>query len=251
MEELGSGGVSGFHYRFYKSVELRGIGRAVGLDVDCEDALLEPHQVAHVRKRRDRVAGIVVVLAARKDADDLPLYWEEHFVLRGERLGGIDGNLVSDPATECARRMDAKHDRVALKVESSGARGTDLVGSREIVGVYAKKDRRKDSFAVREENARVDLGRDARDARKCTDRRGDIALVCNNVATHRENGDMRLEAKYLLLPLVAKARHHAPDNDDGGDAEHHAKNRNAGNDRSDRALRLKVLSSQENRKAHY
>ena len=146
--------------------------------------------------------------------------------------------------------MDPKHDRVAVKIERARTRGADLVGSREIIGIYAKKDRRKHALAIREENARIDLGRDACDARKCADRRGNIALVGNDVAPYWENGDVRLEAEYLLLPLVAKTSHHAPDDDDGSNAEHHAKNRNAGNDRRNRALRLKVLSSQEKREAH-
>ena len=110
MEEWGSGGVGSFHDSFYEGVELRGVGRAVGLDVNREHALLKPHQVAHIRERRDGIAGVVVVLAAREYPDDLPLYREIHLVLCGERLGRIDGNFVADPAAELARRVDAEYD---------------------------------------------------------------------------------------------------------------------------------------------
>ena len=74
MEEWGSGGVGSFHDSFDKGVELRGVGWAVGLDVNREDALLKPHQITHIRERCDRIAGIVVVLSAREYAYDLPLY---------------------------------------------------------------------------------------------------------------------------------------------------------------------------------
>ena len=92
------------------TVSTRARNFAVGLYVYREDALLEPHQVAHVRERRDGIAGVIFVLPAREYADDLPLYREKHLVLRGERFGGIDGNLVADPAAELARRVDAEYD---------------------------------------------------------------------------------------------------------------------------------------------
>ena len=146
--------------------------------------------------------------------------------------------------------MDAENNRVAVKIERARARGADLVSRREVARVDAEKDGCKHALAVRKENARVDLGRNARDARKRTNCRGNVALVGNDVAPHRKNGDVGLKAQDLLLPLVAEAGHHASHDNDGGDAEHHADNRNASNDRRDRALRFKVLSSQEKREAH-
>ena len=146
--EWGSGGVCSFHDRFDKSAELRGVCRAIGLHVDREDALFEPHQVAHIRKRRDGIARVVVVLSAREYSDDLPLDRKKHFVLRGERLRGIDSNFVADPAAERPRRMDAEHDGVAIEVESARAGSTDLVGRREVARIYAEKNGRKDAIAV-------------------------------------------------------------------------------------------------------
>ena len=241
VEEWGSGGVGSFHDSFDEGAELRGVGRAVCLDVNREHALLKPHQITHIRERRDRITGIVVVLSAREYADNLPLYREIHLVLRGERLGRIDRNLVADPAPELARGVDPKHDGVAVEIERARAGSADLVRRREVIRVHAEKNRRENAVAVGKEDAGIDLGRDASDARNGAHRRGDPVLFRDNVAARGQNRDVGLEAQYLLLPLVAKTRHHAPDDNDGGDAEHHAKNRDAGNDRRDRSLRLKVF----------
>ena len=120
-------------------------------------------------------------------------------------------------------------------------------GADEIIAVHAEENRRKDTSPVREEDARVDLGRDARDTGNGPNPFGDRILSGDHVALHRQERDMRLEVEDLLLPDVPEACHHAPDDNHHRDAEHHAEDRDAGDNRSDGSLRFQILQCQEQR----
>lgn len=120
----------------------------------------------------------------------------------------------------------------------------------EVVAVDAQHDRRENASAIRQQDARVDLGRDAGDARNLAQPFGDAVLVEDRVALQGNERKVGLEVEDLLLPDVAEAGHHAADDDDDRNPEHDAQDRDARNDRSDGSLRSQVLQGQEQRKTH-